>query len=94
MGVYWLASGVMSITWGLRAASQPGVWLVAGIVGVIGGVAIVRHSLIAALVAPTVMVNLFAVVAILTGLLHLLGGYRIRQDHGRKWSWGRSSWGR
>ena len=40
------------------------------------------------------MVDLFAVVAILTGLLHVLGGYRIRQDYGRKWSWGRSSWGR
>ena len=88
MGTYWLASGVMSITWGLRVARRPGVWLVAGIVGVIGGVAIVSHSLIASLVAPRVMVDLFAVVAILTGLLHLLEGYRIRQDHGRKWSWG------
>jgi uncharacterized membrane protein HdeD (DUF308 family) len=88
MGMYWLVSGVMSITWGLRAARRPGVWLAAGIVGVIGGVAIVSHPLIASLVAPRVMVDLFAVFAILAGLLHVLGGYRIRQDHGRRWSWG------
>ena len=48
----------------------------------------VSHSLIASLVAPRVIINLFAMVAILTGLLHVLGGYRIRQDHGRRWSWG------
>lgn len=88
MGMYWLVSGVMSITWGLRAARRPGVWLAAGIVGVIGGVAIVSRPLIASLVAPRVMVDLFAVFAILAGLLHVLGGYRIRQDHGRRWSWG------
>ncbi len=88
MGMYWLASGVLSVVWGMRAARRPGVWLVAGVVGVLGGLAIVSRSLFSSLVAPASMVNLFAVVAISTGVLHLLGGYQIQRDHGHKWSWG------
>jgi uncharacterized membrane protein HdeD (DUF308 family) len=88
MGMYWIASGAMSISWGRRAARRPGLWLVAGLVGVIGGVVVVAHSLLAPLRGRTIIVELFAVAAILTGLLHVLGGYRIRQEYGRRWSGG------
>ena len=88
MGMYWVASGAMSISWGRRAARRPGIWLVAGLVGVIGGMVVVAHSLLAPLRGRMIIVELFAVAAILTGLLHILGGYRIRREHGRRWSGG------
>jgi uncharacterized membrane protein HdeD (DUF308 family) len=88
MGMYWLASGLLSIVWGIRGARFTRLWLLAGCVGVIGGLAIVLHTLYAAWIDTTLLVNLFGVVAVLTGLLHMAGGYRVRREHGPRWSRG------
>jgi uncharacterized membrane protein HdeD (DUF308 family) len=88
MGMYWLASGLLSIVWGIRGARFTRLWLLAGCVGVIGGLAIVLHTLFSAYVDATLIVNLFGVVAVLTGLLHMAGGYRVRREHGPRWSRG------
>ena len=37
MAMYWLFSGISSITWGLRGAKRKGLWIVAGIMGITGG---------------------------------------------------------
>lgn len=98
----WLRGDLIAglTVWGMRAARRPGEWLVAGVVGVLGGLAIVSHSLFSSLVASGMMVNLFAVVAILTGVLHLRADTRFNvitgtNGHGAAFSWERcrSSWG-
>ena len=88
MGMYWLSSGLLSILWGLRGARLTRLWLLAGIIGVLSGVMIVIHRLFAPPLDPAIFVYAFASVAILTGVMHILGGYQIRQHHGRRWARG------
>jgi uncharacterized membrane protein HdeD (DUF308 family) len=54
MGMYWLATSLLSIVWGLRGARFTRLWLVAGIVGILGGLLIVTHRLFAPPLALTV----------------------------------------
>ena len=88
MGIFWLVSGASSLRWGLHGARATRLWLLAGIVGVLGGLVLIFHQGLANYVELDKLLQLFALVAILTGLLHILGGYRIRQEHGRQWAWG------
>ena len=88
MGIFWLVSGASSLRWGLHGARATRLWLLAGIVGVLGGLVLIFHQGLANYVELDKLLQLFALVAILTGLLHILGGYRIRQEHGSQWAWG------
>jgi uncharacterized membrane protein HdeD (DUF308 family) len=88
MGIFWLVSGASSLRWGLHGARATRLWLLAGIVGVLGGLVLIFHQGLANYVELDKLLQLFALVAILTGLLHILGGYRIRQECGRQWAWG------
>lgn len=88
MGVYWMASGLLSIVWGVRGARFTRLWLLAGCVGILGGLAIVLRRLYAPPMDVSLVVTLFGIVAVLTGLLHMGGGYRVRQEYGPRWSRG------
>jgi uncharacterized membrane protein HdeD (DUF308 family) len=88
MGMYWMASGLLSIVWGLRGARFTRLWLLAGFVGFVGGLAIVLHALYAPPMDVSLVVTLFGTIAVLTGLLHMAGGYRVRQEYGPRWSRG------
>lgn len=88
MGMYWMASGLLSIVWGVRGARFTRLWLLAGSVGVLGGLAIVLRALYAPPIDVSLVVTMFGIVAVLTGLLHMAGGYRIRQEFGPRWSRG------
>jgi uncharacterized membrane protein HdeD (DUF308 family) len=88
MGMYWLSSGALSILWGLRGARYTRLWLLAGIIGALSGVVIVSHRFFAPPLDPAIFVYAFATVAILTGVMHILGGYQIQQQSGRRWSRG------
>jgi uncharacterized membrane protein HdeD (DUF308 family) len=88
MGMYWMASGLLSIVWGIRGARFTRLWLLAGVVGLLGGLAIVLRALYAPPMDVSLVVTLFGAVAVLTGLLHMAGGYRVRQEFGPRWSRG------
>lgn len=87
-GMYWLATGGTTIFWGLRGARATRLWLLAGSIGVIGGALLVFNERISSATALDLSFDLFAAFAIITGLFHLAGGYRIRQRVGRGWAWG------
>ena len=61
---------------------------VSAAIGALSGVMIVIHRLFAPPLDPAIFVYAFAAVAILTGVMHILGGYQIRQHHGRRWARG------
>lgn len=88
MGMYWMASGLLSIVWGVRGARFTRLWLLAGCVGMLGGLAIVVRPLYAPPMDVRLVVTLFGMVAVLTGLLHMAGGYRVRREFGPRWSRG------
>jgi uncharacterized membrane protein HdeD (DUF308 family) len=86
MAMYWLFSGISSISWGLRGARRKGLWFVAGIMGITGGSVILLRPRTAPIIAPEVFPIMFGVIAVLTGLVHIFGGFQTSQNEGREWT--------
>lgn len=89
MGMFWLVGGVMSIRWGLSGKRTRGLPLLAGVVGVLAGImAISRRFLpLDSLVSETLIITILGAAILLTGVMHLIGGFRTGEDASRQWSW-------
>lgn len=87
-GMFWMVTGVTSLYWSTRGARATRLWLIAGLIAVVGGAVLFFNEWISSSTILELTTNVFAVFAIFTGILHIGGGYRIRQKVGRKWAWG------
>jgi uncharacterized membrane protein HdeD (DUF308 family) len=79
MGMFWLASGIVSLRWGIRGGRPNRVPLAAGIIGVIAGIAILtRLFYLSELGSARDTVGAYALGLIMvgTGVLHLVHGFR------------------
>jgi uncharacterized membrane protein HdeD (DUF308 family) len=88
MGIFWLVSGLMSIRWGLSGRRARGMPLLAGVVGVLAGLAAIsrRFDLLDAVFSDTVAITVLGIAILLTGLMHMLGGFRTAEDATRQLS--------
>jgi uncharacterized membrane protein HdeD (DUF308 family) len=87
MGMYWLVAGVMSLRWGASGERAGGVPMLAGVIGVLAGLGMLSRSLAPSYVAEEVFFSILGLVILLTGLLHIFGGFRTGPDQVREWSW-------
>jgi uncharacterized membrane protein HdeD (DUF308 family) len=76
MGAFWALTGVVSIRSALAGQRTRGVPLMSGCVGVVAGLIVLFHERVDDVVAQSVLVSLLATVILLTGLAHVLGGFR------------------
>jgi uncharacterized membrane protein HdeD (DUF308 family) len=77
LGFYWLIQGVLSLVQVFVDRSIPRVWsLLTGLVGIIAGLFVLRHPLIAALTVPTVIVIILGVQGLIMGVLEIICGLR------------------
>jgi uncharacterized membrane protein HdeD (DUF308 family) len=76
MGVYWLSSGLMSLRWGVAVRKDKGLWIAAGMIGAIGGIAILFRPFYTSYFPPGLPLTIFGIIAFLTGLIHIFGGFR------------------
>jgi uncharacterized membrane protein HdeD (DUF308 family) len=75
LGFYWLAVGVMEIVRIFTDRSVPWLWsLLSGVLGIIAGLVVLRHPLMAAIVAPSLIVILLGVEALAMGVVNIIGG--------------------
>lgn len=86
MAMYWLFSGISSISWGLSGARRKGLWFVAGLLGITGGSVILLRPRAAPVIAPEVFPIMFGGIAVLTGLVHVFGGFQSRHNTEREWT--------
>jgi len=86
MAMYWLFSGISSISWGIRRAKRKGLWFAAGIMGITGGSVILLRPRTAPIIAPEVFPIMFGVIAVLTGLVHIFGGFQSIHSEGGEWT--------
>jgi uncharacterized membrane protein HdeD (DUF308 family) len=86
MGMFWLASGIISLRWGTSGERARGWALAAGVVGVLAGLAMLSRSLATAWIVQDVLLSLIGVVMVLTGILHAFGGFQTSEERHRKWS--------
>ena len=77
IGIYWLVIGVFSLVRVFADRSVPWIWsLLTGIVGVLAGIFVLRHPLLAAITVPTVLVIVLGVQGLVMGILEIIEGFR------------------
>jgi uncharacterized membrane protein HdeD (DUF308 family) len=88
MGMFWLASGIMSVRWGARGQQNRRIWpMLAGIAGVIAGLIALSRRFMTGYIDEMTVLNLLGGVMVLTGIAHVTGGFRIgKQERHRTWA--------
>jgi uncharacterized membrane protein HdeD (DUF308 family) len=77
IGIYWLVIGILSLVRIFIDRSVPWIWsLLSGIIGVLAGLAVLRHPLTAAILIPTVLVIVLGVQGLVMGICELIEGFR------------------
>ncbi|MGA3310422.1 MAG: DUF308 domain-containing protein [Xanthobacteraceae bacterium] len=77
LGFYWLVIGLLALVQVFVDRSTPWVWsLLAGIVGILAGLFVLRHPLFSALTAPTVLVIILGIQGVVIGALQIIGGFK------------------
>jgi uncharacterized membrane protein HdeD (DUF308 family) len=75
MGMYWLVSGVVSLRWGTAVRPVRRLAILAGTIGVLAGLMTVSRLLLQDYVGEVLIFDLMGVILVLTGLLHIFGGF-------------------
>ena len=86
MGGFWLASGLLSLRWSRRDQRFRWLGLIFGFVGIITGLAVMTRRFMGRYIAEMVIVNLLAVLMILTGLIHIGKGPVGYAEDSHRWS--------
>ena len=93
MGMFWLMSGIVSLRWGVHGERARGLSLLAGAAGVLAGLGMLSRRFATDFVGEDVLVSLIGLIILLTGLMHIIGGFRAGPEESnlfsqnRKWSW-------
>jgi uncharacterized membrane protein HdeD (DUF308 family) len=77
LGFYWLVIGILSLVRTFIDRSVPWIWsLLTGIIGVLAGISVLRHPMMAAILIPTVLVIVLGVQGLLMGIFEIIEGFR------------------
>ncbi len=87
MGMFWLASGFISLRWSATGERARGWALVAGIVGMLAGIGMLGRGVAGRFVAEDIVISVVGLIILLTGLLHMSGGFKQDGQAIRRWSW-------
>lgn len=87
MGIYWLVSGVVSLRWGTATRPVRRLAIIAGVIGVLAGLMVIIRLLLVGFVGEELIFNLIGFIMLLTGLLHVFGGFRT-DNLSRSVTWG------
>jgi uncharacterized membrane protein HdeD (DUF308 family) len=75
LGFYWLIMGILALVRMFVDRSVPWIWsLLIGIIGILAGILVVRHPLLAAFTVPTVIVIVLGVEGLIMGVLEIIAG--------------------
>jgi uncharacterized membrane protein HdeD (DUF308 family) len=77
MGMFWLVSGVVSLRWGVHGERARGLSLLAGAIGVLAGIGMLSRRFTYGIVGEDILISVVGLIILLTGLMHILGGFRI-----------------
>ncbi len=76
LGFYWLITGVLALVAVFADRSVPWIWsLLTGIIGILAGIFVLNHPLLAAVTVPTVLVIILGVQGLIMGALEIVGGF-------------------
>jgi len=88
IGIYLLASGILSFMWGFSVGRRVGLWSLAGSIGVMGGLAFLIIPKLGNPVEEYIQTFLLGFFVFVAGLVHVFGGFKTGSEYGRVLSWG------
>ena len=75
--IYWLITGLLGLVQVFVDRSTPWMWsLLSGLFGILAGLFVLRHPLVAALTVPTVIVIILGIQGVAMGALQIIGGFK------------------
>ena len=87
IGIYLLVSGIMSLIWGFSNRRRWGLWTAAGILGLLGGIGFLLRPFLEGLMSANVLIIILGIIIVLTGLVHIFGGFKTGEEYGGHWTW-------
>lgn len=87
MGVYWLVSGIVSLRFGGSGERARALPILAGIIGILAGLAVLTRGATVAWVAEELLLSLLGAVILLTGVMHAFLGLRARSGAAQHRRW-------
>jgi len=76
LGFYWLITGVLAVVRVFVDRSTAWIWsLLIGIIGILAGIAVLNHPMLAAVTVPTVLVIVLGVEGLIMGVFELIRGF-------------------
>jgi len=75
LGVYWLVTGVLDLVMLFVDRSQWGWKLFSGIIGIVAGVAVVRHPWWATVLIPTTLVWIIGAIGVVIGIVSIIRAF-------------------
>jgi uncharacterized membrane protein HdeD (DUF308 family) len=76
LGFYWLITGVLAIVRVFADRDSTWGWsLLIGIIGILAGIAVLNHPMLAAITVPTVLVIVIGVEGLIMGVFELIRGF-------------------
>ncbi len=76
LGFYWLVLGMLGLVQVFVDRSTPWFWsLLSGIVGILAGMLVLRHPLLAAITVPTLIVLILGVQGLAMGVLQIIAAF-------------------
>ena len=79
MGMYWLVSGIVSLRWGVRGERARGLSLLAGAAGMLAGIGMLSRRFTRGIAGDDVLLSVIGLIILLTGVMHIFGGFRTGQ---------------
>jgi uncharacterized membrane protein HdeD (DUF308 family) len=77
LGFYWLITGVLSLVQMFVDPLIPWFWsLLNGVLGIVAGILVLRHPMLAALTVPTLIVIVLGIEALIMGGVNLIVGVK------------------
>src|SRR6266516_7540004 len=77
LGFYWLITGILALVRVFVDRSVPWIWsLLVGILGILAGLFVLHHPLLAAITVPTALVIVLGVQGLIMGVLDIIGGFK------------------
>ena len=77
LGFYWLIPGILALVRVFVDRSVPWIWsLLVGILGILAGLFVLHHPLLAAITVPTALVIVLGVQGLIMGVLDIIGGFK------------------
>lgn len=88
LGIYWIVSGVFNIVAALagHVPEHKGWVIVAGIISIIAGLAVLRNMFWSAVIIPSLAVLILAVAALINGVVTIFAGRSQNGQRERSWA--------